>query len=66
VCIRDGEHLLLLADGNYGGAGSRVDALVWRAAERSPEQSITMWHFEAPGASLGYGWYHVQAISHVD
>jgi hypothetical protein len=65
-CEHDHGQVLLFAPGDYGGAGSRVDALLWVPTKRRPQLSMTMWHFDSVGSSVGHGWYHVTAISHVD
>lgn len=65
-CERDHGQVLVLAPGEYGGAGSRVDALLWVPAGRRPQLTMTLWHFDSPGTALGHGWSQVTAISHVD
>jgi hypothetical protein len=64
-CEHDHGQVLVLAAGDYGRAGSHVDALVWVPAGRRPQLAMTLWHFAA-GTALGDGWYHVDAIAHVD
>jgi hypothetical protein len=66
VCERENGQLLLLAGGNYGGAGSKVDALLWVLAGKRPQLWMTLWHFDSLGTDLGHGWYHVVAVSHID
>jgi len=65
-CEREGRQVLLLASGNYGGAGSQVDALLWVPPGRPAKLSMLFWHFDSLGTPLGHGWHHVTAISHID
>jgi hypothetical protein len=65
-CEHDHQQVLALAAGNFGGAGSRADALLWVPPQRRPALAMTLWHFDSVGAPLGHGWYHVTAISHVN
>lgn len=66
VCEREHGQVLLLADGTVGGAGSRVDGLLWVPAGRRPRQSMALWYVADLETPLGHGWYHVVAISTVD
>lgn len=66
VCERGSGQVLLLAAGTVGGAGSRVDGLLWVPAGRKPRPSMALWYVEAPGTPLGHGWHHMVAISQVD
>lgn len=65
-CEHDHNQVLLLAPGEIGSAGSRVDALLWVPPARRPQLGMTLWHFDSLGPPLSHGWHHVTAVSHVD